>query len=124
MAVKIEVSVVNAIAAKPEIRSIGSVIGLILIATGVAVFRDQDFPGWWALLPPALHLAGWGLRRFPAGPRLLGAVGVGAAAAVAAVTIGPLAGILTAAAGAVVLLTALADGVAEATGDLASTLDR
>ena len=43
---------------------------------------------------------------------------------VAAVTLGPLAGILTAGAGAVVLLTALADGVAEATGDLASTLDR
>jgi len=83
-----------------------------------------SLPGWWALLPPALHLAGWGLRRFPPGPRLLGAVGVGAAAAVAAVTIGPLAGILTAAAGAVVLLTALADGVAEATGDLVSTLER
>jgi hypothetical protein len=82
------------------------------------------FPGWWALLPPALHLAGWGLRKFPPGPRLVGAVGVGAAAAVAAVTVGPLAGILTAAAGAVVLLTALADGVAEATGDLASTLER
>jgi hypothetical protein len=83
-----------------------------------------SFPGWWALLPPALHLAGWGLRKFPVGPRLLGAVGVGAASAVAAVTIGPLAGVLTAAAGAVVLLTALADGVAEATGDLAATLDR
>jgi hypothetical protein len=86
--------------------------------------RAASFHGWWALLPPALHLAGWGLRRFPVGPRLLGAVGVGAASAVAAVTISPLAGVLTAAAGAVVLLTALADGVAEATGDLASTLDR
>jgi peptidoglycan/LPS O-acetylase OafA/YrhL len=41
----------NATAARPETRGIQSVVGLILIATGVGMFRDQNFPGWWALLP-------------------------------------------------------------------------
>jgi hypothetical protein len=95
---------------------------------GPAVTPEQppagSQPRWYSLLPPTLQLALWCLRALPGSPGLLGALGIGAATAITAVAIGPLAGVVTAAAGAVVLLTSLADGVTDAAGDLASTLDR
>jgi hypothetical protein len=79
-------------------------------------------PRWWSFLPAALQLADWWLRRYPSRPRLVGAVVVGAAAAITAVTAGPLAGAVTAVAGTAVLLTSLADGSSNAVAELAETI--
>jgi hypothetical protein len=81
-------------------------------------------PRWWSFLPAALQLADWWLRRYPSRPRLVGAVVVGAAAAITAVTAGPLAGAVTAVAGTAVLLTPLADGSSNAVAELAETINR
>jgi hypothetical protein len=81
-------------------------------------------PGWWTLLPPVLHLLDWWLRRLAGRPRLLGALGVGLAAALSGVVAGPLAGAVTATTGAAVLLTSLADGVNDAVAELAGAVDR
>jgi hypothetical protein len=81
-------------------------------------------PGWWTLLPPLLHLVDWWLRRLAGRPRLLGALGVGLAAALSGVVAGPLAGAVTATTGAAVLLTSLADGVNDAVAELAGAVDR
>jgi hypothetical protein len=79
-------------------------------------------PRWWSFLPAALQLADWWLRRYPGRPRLVGALVVGAAAAITAVTAGPLAGAVTAVAGTAVLLTSLADGSNNAVAELAQTI--
>jgi hypothetical protein len=79
-------------------------------------------PRWWSFLPAALQLADWWLRRYPSRPRLVGALVVGAAAAITAVTAGPLAGAVTAVAGTAVLLTSLADGTSNAVAELAQTI--
>jgi hypothetical protein len=83
----------------------------------------DGLPPWCALLPPTLQLPVWCLRKLPCSPRLLGAIGVGAAAAITAVAAGPLAGAITATAGAIALLT-LADGVTDTAGELATSLNR
>jgi hypothetical protein len=79
--------------------------------------QDQDQPGtqavalpsptWWSLVPPAVQMASWVVRRLPGRPSVLGSLLVGVAAAVTTGTAGPLAGAVTAVAGVVVLLTAL-----------------
>src|SRR5262249_9068661 len=79
---------------------------------------------WWTLLPPALPRAGLCLRRLPGRPRLVAALGVGVAAALTGLSAGTLAGAVTAAAGAAVLLTSLSDGFSEGVADLASSLER
>jgi hypothetical protein len=69
---------------------------------------EQSPQGWWALVPPMLQVAEWWLQRLPGRPAWLRALTVGAAAAVGAVTAGPLAGALTATATALALLSSLA----------------
>jgi hypothetical protein len=68
-------------------------------------------PTWWSLVPPAVQMAGWVVRRLPGRPSLLGSLLVGVAAAVTTGTAGPMAGAVTAVAGVVVLLTALSQTI-------------
>ena len=58
----------------------------------------------WPLLPAALQALGWWVRSRPARAPIRAALGLGALAALAAVVIGPLAGLLVAAAGAALVL--------------------
>ena len=58
----------------------------------------------WPLLPAALEALGWWARCRPARAPIRAALGLGALAALAAVVIGPLAGLLVAAAGAALVL--------------------
>jgi len=58
----------------------------------------------WPLLPAALEALGWWARSRPARAPIRAALGLGALAALAAVVIGPLAGLLVAAAGAALVL--------------------
>jgi hypothetical protein len=73
--------------------------------------NDQPALGWWALLPPVVQLADWWLRRLPRRLRWVQALAVGTAAALGAVTAGPLASALTATATALVLLGSLANHI-------------
>jgi hypothetical protein len=110
----------------PEDRA-GSQLGQGPGAAPVQMPELPELPGmprWWSFLPAALQLADWWLRRYPSRPRLVGALVVGAAAAVTSVTAGPLAGAVTAAAGTAVLLTSLADGTSTAVAELAETINR
>ena len=61
-------------------------------------------PRRWSLLPAALEALGWWARSRPARAPIRAALGLGALAALAAVVIGPLAGLLVAAAGAALVL--------------------
>jgi len=78
----------------------------------------EPSPWWrWLVLPVALEMAS---RWLPSAPRpLVGALGVGAAAALAGLLAGRLAGLVAGAAGAALWLTGLADGLGEAAGRLA-----
>jgi hypothetical protein len=76
------------------------------------------------LLPAALQLAGWCLRRLRGRHRALGLAAVGAVAGVTAVVAGPLAGAVAAAAGTALLLTSLADAARDAVGGLIEDPER
>jgi len=58
----------------------------------------------WPLLPAALEALGWWARSRPARAPIRAALGLGALAALAAVVVGPLAGLLVVAAGAALVL--------------------
>jgi hypothetical protein len=74
---------------------------------------------WWPVVPPALRRLGpWLWRQASRSPALT-FLGVGAAAGIVALTVGPLAGVLVGVAGTVYAATALADGVTLAVGGLA-----
>ncbi len=79
---------------------------------------------WWSLLPTALQALGWWIKNQPARISRINRIpvrtllGIGAASGLAAVVIGPLAGILTAIAGSALFLTSLADGVRDTVGGL------
>jgi len=77
-------------------------------------------PAWWSVLPPALHLLAWWLRRQESRPRVATALGVGAAAILAYLTIGPVAGALVATAGTALTLSGLIGGLRDLAGGLAS----
>ena len=62
----------------------------------------------WPLLPAALEALGWWARSRPARAPIRAALGLGALAALAAVVVGPLAGLLVVAAGAALVLPGLA----------------
>ena len=62
----------------------------------------------WPLLPAALQALGWWARSRPARAPIRTALGLGALAALAAVVVGPLAGLLVVAAGAALVLPGLA----------------
>jgi hypothetical protein len=76
---------------------------------------------WWSFLPGALQALGWWIKNQPG---RLGRIsvrtvlGIGAAAGLAALAFGPLAGIVTAIAGSTLFLTHLADSVRDAVGAL------
>jgi hypothetical protein len=61
-------------------------------------------PRRWPLLPAALEALGWWIRSRPARAPARTALGLGAVAALAAVVVGPLAGLLVVAAGAALVL--------------------
>ena len=77
-------------------------------------------PAWWAVLPPALQLLSWWLRQRQSRPRVAAALGVGAAAILAYLTIGPVAGALVASAGTALTLYGLVGGLRDCAGGIAS----
>ena len=77
-------------------------------------------PAWWAVLPPALQLLSWWLRQRKSRPRVATALGVGAAAILAYLTIGPVAGALVGTAGTALTLSGLIGGLRDLAGGLAS----
>jgi hypothetical protein len=86
--------------------------------------RPGGPPPYWSVLPAALQLAGWCLRRLRGRHRAFGLAAVGAAAGVTAVVAGPLAGAVAAAAGTALLLTSLADAARDAVGGLIEDPER
>jgi hypothetical protein len=75
-------------------------------------------PAWWSTLPPALQLLSWWLRQRESRPRVATALGVGAAAILAYLTIGPVAGALVASAGTALTLYGLVGGLRDCAGGL------
>ncbi len=74
---------------------------------------------WWSFLPTALQALGWWMKNQPNRLRHLPVrtvLGIGAASGLAALVIGPVAGLVTAVAGSALFLTHLADSVRDAVG--------
>jgi hypothetical protein len=74
---------------------------------------------WWSFLPTALQALGWWIKNQPGRINRIPVrtvLGIGAASGLAALMIGPLAGLLTAIAGSALFLTHLADSVRDAVG--------
>src|SRR5262245_27208135 len=79
-----------------------------------------DFPpAWWSLLPPALQLLAWWLRRQSRRP-VETALEFAAATVVAYLAIGPVASALVATAGTALTLSGLIGGLRDVTNGLAS----
>jgi hypothetical protein len=85
---------------------------------------SAPLPGWLPLVPPILHALTWLLRPLLTRRAWLGSLAVGAAAALAAVLVRPLAGVLAGSAGAVLLLLYLADQARDSCGAAAGFLGR
>ena len=79
-----------------------------------------DFPpAWWSILPPALQLLGWWLRRQSRRP-VETALEIAAATVVVYLAVGPLASALVATAGTALTLSGLIGGLRDLAGGLAS----
>jgi hypothetical protein len=76
---------------------------------------------WWSFLATALQTLGWWIKSQPGCIYMRRVVGIGAAAGLAAVVFGPVAGVLTAIAGSALFLTHLADSVRDAVSGLMRT---
>ena len=73
---------------------------------------------WWSFLATAFQALGWWIKSQPGCIYMRRVVGIGAAAGVAALVFGPVAGVLTAVAGSALFLTHLADGMRDVVGGL------